>query len=107
MTAKKGAHMIDQTAAQFFWQEIIARSSGPFAFRFVIQPAMATIYAVRDGRRDARHNRPAYFWAIFTDRLNRGKLIRSGWKSIGTVVMLALAIDLIYQTIAIKAFRPV
>ena len=31
------------------WQEIASRPTGPMAFRFYLQPVMATIFAVRDG----------------------------------------------------------
>jgi hypothetical protein len=90
-----------------FWQELLARSSGPLAFRFVLQPAMAMFYAIRDGRRDAREQRPAYFWALFTDAAHRRELIRSGWQSIGKVFVLALLIDMVYQTFVMRALRPV
>jgi hypothetical protein len=89
-----------------FWQELVARSSGPLALRFILQPAMATFYAVRDGRNDARAGRPPYFWAIFTDASHRAELIRSGWKSIGKVFVVALIMDMIYQTLVIKGVRP-
>jgi hypothetical protein len=89
-----------------FWQELLARSSGPLAFRFVLQPAMAMFYAIRDGRRDAREHRPAYFWALFTDATHRRELIRSGWQSIGKVFVLALLIDMVYQTFVLRAIRP-
>lgn len=43
-----------------FWQEIAARPSGPLAFRFYLQPAMATFFAIRDGLRDARAGNAPY-----------------------------------------------
>ncbi|HEY0303508.1 MAG TPA: hypothetical protein VGC44_00975 [Longimicrobiales bacterium] len=96
---------MDETATRF-WQELMARPSGPLAFRFVLQPLVAITYALRDGVRDAKTGRPAYFWAIFTDREHRKALIASGWQSIGKVLIIALAIDLIYQLIALRALRP-
>jgi hypothetical protein len=96
---------MDITAAGF-WQELLARTSGPLALRFVLQPAMAAFYAIRDGRRDAKHGRPAYFWALFTDDTHRRALIKSGWQSIGKVFIIALIMDMVYQTIVIRAVRP-
>ena len=36
------------------WEHLIGRLSGPLAFRLLLQPAMSTLFAVRDGLRDAR-----------------------------------------------------
>jgi hypothetical protein len=96
---------MDETAARF-WSDLMARPNGPFGFRFLLQPAVAIFYAFRDGRRDAKNSRPAYFWAIFKHPEHRRELIKSGWKSVGKVFILALIIDLIYQVIAMQTFRP-
>lgn len=89
-----------------FWQDLLARPSGPFALRFILQPAMAILYAARDGWRDAAAGRPAYFWTIFTQPEQRRALLRSGWQSIGKVFVAALIIDLIYQIVALRQVRP-
>ena len=88
-----------------FWQELVTRSSGPMAFRFILQPAMAVFYAIRDGKRDAKQGRPAYFWALFTDEARRRELIRSGWQSIGKVFVIAMIVDIIYQIFVIRELR--
>jgi hypothetical protein len=38
-----------------FWQELVDRRSGPFDFRFILQPAMAVFLAWRQGMHDAIH----------------------------------------------------
>lgn len=96
---------MDETVSRF-WGEILSRPAGPLGFRFLLQPAMAMLYAIRDGRSDARHGRPAYFWALFTQKAHRRALIHSGWRSIGKVAILALVMDLVYQVIALRALRP-
>jgi hypothetical protein len=45
------------------WDQLIARPTGPMAFRFILQPIMAAIAALRDGVNDARSRRSPYFWA--------------------------------------------
>jgi hypothetical protein len=40
------------------WEQLIARPTGPMAFRFILQPIMAAIAALRDGVNDARSGRP-------------------------------------------------
>ncbi len=90
-----------------FWQEIMERPSGPLALRFYLQPLMATIFAVKDGLRDAREGNPAYFWAVLTDRAHRRYLLQNGWKSTGKIFFLALILDLVYQVIVLGGLRPV
>ena len=89
-----------------FWQELLARPSGPLALRFVLQPSVAAFLAIRDGRADAKTGRPAYFWAVISDPEHRHQLLRSGWHSLAKLLCMALALDLIYQAIALHAFRP-
>lgn len=89
-----------------FWQEITARPAGPLSFRFYLQPAMATFFAIRDGLRDARAGSPPYFWSLFTDAQHRRELIRSGWRSIGKIIVLAIALDVVYQIIVLHGLRP-
>jgi hypothetical protein len=39
------------------WEQLIARPTGPMAFRFILQPIMAAIAALRDGVNDAKSQR--------------------------------------------------
>jgi hypothetical protein len=96
---------VDETTARF-WHELLARPSGPLALRFLLQPALSTFFGLRDGRRDAKYGRPAYFWALFTQGAHRRELLNSGWQAIGRLVLMALALDTVYQFIALRAFRP-
>jgi len=95
--------MIDWSQA---WQEILARPDGPLAMRFYLQPLMSTIFAIRDGLRDARMQRPAFFWALFTRPSQRKELLRSGWKSVGKIFVLAASLDVIYSLVVLHALRP-
>ena len=47
------------------------RVSGPMHFRFILQPVMATLFAVIAGLKDAKAGKSPYFWALFTDSSNR------------------------------------
>jgi len=83
-------------------QGLIARLDGPLHFRFYGQPAMAVFLAIRDGIRDSCESKPPYLWSILTDKC-RGKLVYSGLKSIGKVMIFAAALDLIYQLSEFRA----
>ncbi|MFH0729071.1 MAG: hypothetical protein V2B19_22370 [Pseudomonadota bacterium] len=88
------------------FENLVGRIHGPMNFRFLLQPLMAIIFAVRDGRKDAREGRVPYFWAMFTNPEHRRDLMRNGWKSVGKVFIIAIVLDAIYQYIALKWFYP-
>jgi hypothetical protein len=72
------------------------------SFRLMMQPAMATFFAVRSGLRDAREGRPAYFWAVLTNPGERADSIRRGWADVGKIFIIAIVLDVIYQVIVIR-----
>jgi len=90
-----------------FLEDLPKRLFGPGRFRFLLQPAVAVFFAIRDGRRDAREGRPPYFWGLFTDKANRRDMLQSGWKSVSKVFLIAIVLDLVFQVIALHAFHPV
>jgi hypothetical protein len=89
-----------------FWQELLERPSGPLAFRFILQPVMASFLAVRDGWRDAEMHRPPYFWAIWHDPVTRGLRLREGLRAVLRVLLLGVGMDLVYQIVRLHGFRP-
>ncbi len=88
-----------------FWPEVTSRLTGPLAMRFYLQPVLPTLFAVRDGFRDAVNGRPAYFWAIFSNSKQRRHLLRDGWKAVGRIFLLAVAVDFIYQLLALRSLH--
>ena len=89
-----------------FWADLAGRLTGPLTFRLLLQPTMATLYAVRDGMKDAYEGRPAYFWAIFSQRGAAWPLLREGKKAVGRVIALGFVMDVIYQVIVFKWIYP-
>jgi len=92
--------------AMRFWENLVGRVGGPMTFRLILQPIMAAIFAVRSGLKDAKEGKPAYFWALFTDSVHRGDLLRDGWKAVGKVFIFAIIIDLVYQWMVFRWFYP-
>jgi hypothetical protein len=92
------------------WERIIgnliARLDGPLHFRLFLQPGMALFFGIRDGLKDAREGKPAYFWAMFTNPAHAKELLESGFKSVTRVVIFALIMDAIYQLIVSHWFYP-
>ena len=89
---------MDHTIARVL-DNLVARVTGPMHFRLLLQPGMATFFAIRDGMRDARECKPPYFWGLFTDKGERESMMKNGWKSVGKVFILAIVLDVVYQLI--------
>ncbi len=86
---------------------LIDRISGPMNFRFILQPVMASIFAIVAGLKDAKAGKPPYFWSLLTGReARRVDSIKDGWKSIGKVIIVALVLDLAYQIIVLRFVYP-
>lgn len=88
------------------WENLVDRVSGPMWFRLILQPVVASIFAVRAGMKDAREGKPAYFWAVLTHRDHRRDLMREGWKAVAKIFVMAIIMDAIYQWIVQRWIYP-
>lgn len=89
------------------WNDLGARFTGPFSLRLVLQPTMATIFAIRDGLKDAKTGRPPYFYSLFTDAAQRRSMLREGWHAVAKVFIFAIVLDTLFQLIVFKWVYPV
>ena len=87
-------------------QNLLDRPGGPFVFRFVLQPVMATLAALRDGMRDARSGRAPFLWTVLTDPGQRRGRLDEALLATSRIVLLGLAIDTVYQFIEFESFHP-
>jgi hypothetical protein len=92
------------------WRDVLDRPGGPMTFRFILQPAMAIIAALRDGIHDARVGRRPYFWALIhgvRDSGGRGGRLWEGIVSTARILILGVVMDIIYQWKELGTFYPV
>src|SRR6516162_9889127 len=71
-------HGVSLKVVEQFWHDLIERPDGPMRFRFVLQPVMATIVAIRDGREDARSGRLPYLATVLGNSRERAGRLREG-----------------------------
>jgi hypothetical protein len=76
------------------------------SFRFILQPVMALIAALRDGIKDARTGRSPYFWTIMSEPGKRAGRLREGLNATARILLLGLVMDVIYQIMVLKRFYP-
>jgi len=89
------------------WEHLVGRLTGPLTFRLLVQPTMSTLFAVRDGLRDARAGRSPFFSTIVGNPDDRRRLIREGLIAIGKLAVLAIVLDFVYQLIVFRRIYPV
>jgi hypothetical protein len=89
------------------WHMLVSRDHGPLGFRFVMQPLMAAIVAFRVGLREARAGQTPYGWTLATQPQHRRHLAQQSWKDVGSLFLVAIAIDVIYQILVFRALYPV
>ena len=69
------------------------------SFRCLMQPAMAIFFAVHAGLKDARQNNPTFLGCAISNPGSWRARMRLSWKDVGTVFIVALVLDSIYQIV--------
>ena len=91
---------------QRLWRNIVARPGGPMTFRFVLQPTMASIAALRDGFADARSDRRPYLSAVLFGGEPHRVPLWEGVLSTARIIILSLVMDVAYQLAFLDMFHP-
>ena len=89
-----------------FAGHLAERPSAAMAPRFALQPAMAACFAWRDGREDARLGRALYFRRLMREPVHRAAALRDGLASVGRVMAIGFALDIVYQILAFGTVYP-
>jgi hypothetical protein len=91
------------------WSDILDRPDGPMMFRFILQPTMAVIAALRDGVKDAKLGRRPFLWAVthgVRDPEGRSGRLWEGILSTARILILGVVMDVIYQWRVFDTFYP-
>jgi hypothetical protein len=89
-----------------FFQDILARLSGPGRLRFIMQPAVAVILGTLGGMKDARSGLPPFLWALVLHNEHRRGLLRSALMSTRNLLAVAILLELISQVLIFHEIRP-
>jgi hypothetical protein len=91
---------------QGFFDDLLARLSGPGRLRFILQPLMAIFLGLRSGLRDARTGRPTILWALLFHKEHRKEMWREAIASARDLVAVAILLDLVAQALIFHEIRP-
>jgi hypothetical protein len=80
-----------------FFDDLLARLSGPGRMRFIFQPTVAILIGIRDGVKDARRQRSPFLSAVLFHSSDRAELLRGALRSIRVVLSIAVILDMISQ----------
>jgi hypothetical protein len=87
-----------------FFDDLLARFTGPGRMRFVFQPIMASLLAVRDGRRDAATHQPPFLAAFLSS--HGKKMWREALGSTRDLIAIAILLDVLSQALILGEVHP-
>ena len=76
---------------------LVERFNGPFSLRLFLQPTMALLFAIRDGRKDAAQDAMPYLSALMGEKDERRQTLASAWASLSKVLVMAFVLDCAFQ----------
>jgi hypothetical protein len=99
-------HGVSIPIFQRIWHDLVERPDEPMRFRFILQPLMAAIVAIRNGLKDARTGKSPYFWTLVTNPCEPIRRLNEGLNATARIILLGLVMDMIYQGIVLRQFYP-
>jgi hypothetical protein len=88
------------------WDNFLARPHGSLNLRFIVQPTIAGLLALRAGIQDAREGRQGYLWAMLSKPERRFQLLHEGWRGARTPFLVAIVLDCVYQLDTVQFIYP-
>jgi hypothetical protein len=89
-----------------FFGDMLARLHGPGRLRFILQPTVAILLGIRDGRKDARAGAVPFLWGVVFHKELRPRLLKQMLTSVRNIVAIAILLDLISQYLIFHLVRP-
>lgn len=90
---------------EHYYDSILQGMHGPAKFRFILQPLIAIILGIRDGKKDAKLGKRPYFLHLISNPISSGYW-KDGLKSIYKPLILSWLMDTLFQLLIIKHWSP-
>lgn len=89
-----------------FFGDMLVRLHGLGRLRFVLQPTVAILLGIRDGRKDALAGATPFLWGVIFHKELRPRLMKHMLTSVRNIVAIAILLDLISQYLIFHLVRP-
>ena len=89
-----------------FFGDMLARLQGPGRLRFILQPTVAILLGIRDGKKDARAGAVPFLWGLMFHKELRPLLLKRMFTSLRNIVAIAILLDLVSQYLIFHLVRP-
>jgi hypothetical protein len=89
-----------------FLEELPRRFTGPGRLRFLLQPTVASVLGIRDGRADARAGHAPYLLGLLTASGRRRELLRGGLAAVRNLLAAGIVLDLAFQLVLYRSVHP-
>ena len=88
------------------WRDFVARTTGPMWFRLILQPAVAIVFGIRAGIRNARSAVSESPPSSGLDPAYRRAMFRQALHDVGLMFLAGIGLDVVFQLIALRALYP-
>lgn len=89
-----------------FFQDMVARLTGPGKLRFIIQPTVAVILGMRNGIKDAHANRLPFLRVLAFHASHRQNALQTAVLDVRDLVAVAILLDIISQWFIFHELHP-
>ena len=87
------------------WEDVIHRTEGPMSLRFILQPLISVVFAIRAGMKDAKSDTVPYLWRFISSKGKGKEIAKEAWKDVGKVFIVGVTLDIVYQLILIYGLK--
>jgi hypothetical protein len=91
-------HGVSNPTFRRIWHDLVDRTDAPMRFRFILQPLMAAIVAIRAGVDDARTGRSPYFWTMLGNPSERAQRLNEELNATARIILFGLLMDMIFRS---------
>ncbi len=89
-----------------FLDDLAARITGPMSFRFFVQPMVAIMLGIRDGKLDSKAGTPPFLYNVIFKKENYRSQLRNALHALLKPVIVGIVLDALAQYLIFKHIRP-
>ncbi len=89
-----------------FFDDMLARLTGPGRLRFIVQPTVALLLGARDGAKDGRAGTPPFLQVLVCGGQPFRESLKTAFRSTRDLICVAILLDVISQLLIFRVVNP-